>query len=71
VQISDTGTENIKVSPKSRRIDPLTDDWLWQLKNSINTLEGVEEFLDVRFEPAERLLLERTLEKFPLSVTPY
>ncbi|NLE10681.1 MAG: lysine 2,3-aminomutase [Actinobacteria bacterium] len=46
-------------------------DWRWQLRNSITTLEEIEEFLGRSFEPGERVLLSQTIEKFPLSITPY
>lgn len=57
--------------PKPRTPDPLDGDWHQQIGNSIRTLREVEEFLDIDFEPAERVLLEQTMERFPLSVTPY
>ncbi len=58
------------------RFDPSADpdawdDWRWQVRNSARTLEDVEAALGVGFDPAERRLLEQTLERFPLSVTPY
>ncbi len=46
-------------------------DWKWQLKHSIQSIDMFEKLLGIRFEPAERESLERTLEKFPLSITPY
>ncbi|MBN1628197.1 MAG: KamA family radical SAM protein, partial [Thermoleophilia bacterium] len=62
--------------PASRALDELQDDarwrdWRWQLRNSITTLEEIEEFLCRSFEPAERILLSQTIDKFPLSITPY
>lgn len=46
-------------------------DWEWQLKHSIRDITTFEKLLDIRFEPEERSKLEETLEKFPLSITPY
>jgi len=46
-------------------------DWLWQVRHSIRRIDLVEEILDMKFEPEERAELEETLQKFPLSVTPY
>jgi len=46
-------------------------DWHWQLKHAIRTLDTAESLLGVSFAPAERQLLEQTLGRFPLSVTPY
>ena len=46
-------------------------DWRWQLKNSINTIDSVEEILGIKFSDKKRADIEKTIEKFPLSVTPY
>lgn len=46
-------------------------DWKWQLKHSIQDIDTFEKLLDVEFTPEERKTLEETVEKFPLSVTPY
>ncbi len=46
-------------------------DWRWQLRNSFTCLGDVEEALGIEFDAAERVLLEETLQHFPLSVTPY
>ena len=46
-------------------------DWKWQIKNSIIDIAGFEEALGIRFDSKERAKLQATLEKFPLSITPY
>lgn len=46
-------------------------DWRWQEKNLIRDLETFEELTNIKFEPQERIMLEETLEIFPLSITPY
>lgn len=46
-------------------------DWNWQLKHRIRDIDTFEKLLHIRFEPEERKALEETLEKFPLSITPY
>lgn len=46
-------------------------DWKWQLKHSIRDIATFEKLLDVEFTPNERKALLETVEKFPLSVTPY
>ena len=46
-------------------------DWTWQLKHSIRDLDTCEKLLNVQFPPAQRREIERTLEKFPLAITPY
>ncbi|AEH60898.1 lysine 2,3-aminomutase YodO family protein [Methanosalsum zhilinae DSM 4017] len=46
-------------------------NWKWQLKHSIQDIDTFEHLLDIKFPPEERKELEKTLAKFPLSVTPY
>lgn len=46
-------------------------DWRWQLKHAIKSIDTAESLLGIRFAPAERRLLDQTLERFPLSITPY
>lgn len=46
-------------------------DWRWQLRHSIRSLDVLERLLEIKLPPAERAGFERTVEKFPMSVTPY
>ncbi len=46
-------------------------DWKWQLKHTINDIHTFEKLLGINFDVEEREKLKRTLEKFPLSITPY
>lgn len=46
-------------------------DWKWQLKHSIRDIATFEKLLDVAFTAEERVALLETIDKFPLSVTPY
>lgn len=46
-------------------------DWKWQLKHSIRDLDTLEKLLETQLEDQERQSLKQTLDKFPLSVTPY
>jgi len=46
-------------------------DWKWQLKHAIRDVDTFERILDIRFDTEERSRLEQTVEKFPISVTPY
>jgi lysine 2,3-aminomutase len=46
-------------------------DWKWQLKHSIKTIESFERLTGIKFKRGDRQKLEETLEKFPLSITPY
>lgn len=46
-------------------------DWKWQLKHSIKTLDQFEYITGICFEKKERKQLQKTFDKFPLSITPY
>ena len=46
-------------------------DWKWQLKNSIKTIDKFELLTGIKFPEEEKNQLKATLERFPLSVTPY
>ncbi|MBN2016635.1 MAG: lysine 2,3-aminomutase [Candidatus Cloacimonetes bacterium] len=50
---------------------PKWKDWNWQLKHSIRDIETFEKLLGINFESSEKEKLKETLEKFPLSITPY
>ncbi|WP_246542914.1 lysine 2,3-aminomutase [Fusibacter paucivorans] len=46
-------------------------DWRWQLQNRITRIEEVERALDITFDATQKTALTETIEKFPLSITPY
>ncbi|WP_163709622.1 lysine 2,3-aminomutase [Mangrovibacterium lignilyticum] len=46
-------------------------DWKWQLRNTIKTIDQFEFLTGIRFTEDEKENLKETLDKFPLSVTPY
>jgi len=46
-------------------------DWKWQLKHSVKSIERFELLTGIRFEKKERQELKETLNRFPLSITPY
>ncbi len=46
-------------------------DWKWQLKNTIKTTEKFELLTGIEFSKAEKVKLKKTLDRFPLSITPY
>ncbi|WPD21443.1 MAG: lysine 2,3-aminomutase [Candidatus Electrothrix scaldis] len=46
-------------------------DWRWQVKNRIRSLRQLEDFLDLDFGEEKRKNIQQTIEKFPLSITPY
>ncbi len=47
------------------------NDWKWQLKNSISTIEQFEKLTGITFCDKEKEQLKKTMDKFPLSITPY
>lgn len=46
-------------------------DWKWQLSHSIKSLDKFEQLTGILFDEKEREDLQKTFEKFPLSITPY
>lgn len=59
-----------KLSPEGATLAKWKD-WQWQLKHSIRSIETAEKLLGIRFDEEEKRDLGKTLERFPLSVTPY
>ena len=47
------------------------DDWKWQMRHSINSVERFEKVTGVKFSPEKREELEETAKIFPVSITPY
>ena len=46
-------------------------DWKWQVRNTIKNVNDFERVLGITFPDKQRRAYERTLGKFPMSVTPY
>ena len=46
-------------------------DWKWQLKHSIQDIQTFERLTGIQFTEMERLEIQETLARFPLSITPY
>lgn len=46
-------------------------DWRWQLKHSIQKISSFEALTGITFTEDERKQLKETVEKFPISITPY
>jgi len=46
-------------------------DWKWQVRHRIRSLEDVENFLDLELKAETKQQIQTTIEKFPLSITPY
>jgi lysine 2,3-aminomutase len=58
-----------KISPNARVSN--WKDWKWQLKHSIRDIATFEKATGIEFKEREREELEKTIAKFPLSITPY
>jgi lysine 2,3-aminomutase len=46
-------------------------DYKWQMKNAIRSIDAFERFTGITFTVKERKKLEKTIQKFPLCITPY
>ncbi|MCK5216409.1 MAG: lysine 2,3-aminomutase [Methanosarcinales archaeon] len=46
-------------------------DWKWHIKHVIRKISTVEKILNIVYPDEEKLKLQETLNKFPLSITPY
>jgi len=46
-------------------------DWRWQLRHAVRDIAVFEQVLGIRFIHKEREQLQRTIDKFPLKITPY
>ncbi|MBE0644643.1 MAG: KamA family radical SAM protein, partial [Bacteroidetes bacterium] len=46
-------------------------DWRWQLRHAVSDIATFEHLLGVDFTRDERKALQKTIDRFPLSVTPY
>ena len=46
-------------------------DWKWQTKHRIRSLEVFESILNVKLPEEKSLRLRETIDKFPMSITPY
>ncbi|MDD3135184.1 MAG: lysine 2,3-aminomutase [Methanoregula sp.] len=46
-------------------------DWRWQLRHAIRDIATFEQVIGIRFNREEREQLQKTIDKFPLNITPY
>jgi len=47
------------------------EDWKWQIKHSIRDIDTFEKLLGIKFDTETRCGLQKVVDKFPMSVTPY
>ncbi len=65
-----------KIEKFVKRISPIDNkdswyDYKWQLKHAIRDVDSLENALGVNFSLKEKATLSKTIEKFPMSITPY
>jgi lysine 2,3-aminomutase len=46
-------------------------DWRWQIAHSVRSLDDIEVLLNMSLDSEKREQLQKTMGKFPVSVTPY
>ena len=46
-------------------------NWKWHIRHTIKTVDAFECALGIAFSPREKKIYQQTLDKFPMSVTPY
>lgn len=46
-------------------------DWRWQIKHCVHDIDTCEDLLDVQMGKTRRSEFEKTVQKFPMSITPY
>ena len=46
-------------------------NWKWQITHTIKDISTFEKLLEIQFTPEKREILDTTIAKFPLSITPY
>ena len=46
-------------------------DWHWQIGHTIRNIDTVEKILHVTFPPEKRAQIQKTMDSFPMAITPY
>ncbi|GIM27582.1 L-lysine 2,3-aminomutase [Clostridium polyendosporum] len=46
-------------------------DWKWQVRHTVRDIETIEELLDIKIDNQHKKHIKRTIEKFPMAITPY
>lgn len=46
-------------------------DWHWQISHTIRDIDTVEKILHVTFPPEKRAQIQKTMDSFPMAITPY
>jgi lysine 2,3-aminomutase len=71
MQIFTENQQNIarKIESKSEKSNWV--DWKWQVRHTIKTISEFEKLTGITFSEAEKKDLQKTIDHFPLSITPY
>ncbi|MBN1782145.1 lysine 2,3-aminomutase [bacterium] len=46
-------------------------NWQWQQKHTIKSIHDFERLTDIRFSDEQKAMRNKTVQKFPISITPY
>ena len=63
--------EHLNSDITSKHLMEKWTDWHWQLKNTIRKVKTVEKILGITFSDEKRAEIKKTIEKFPMAITPY
>lgn len=68
INITKSKMDDAKFTEKAMR---LWNDWKWQAGHTIKDVNTVEKILGLTFPKEERDKINETIDKFPMSITPY
>ncbi|AGK98548.1 lysine 2,3-aminomutase [Clostridium pasteurianum] len=46
-------------------------DWKWQVRHTVRDIDTLEKLLEIELDIRDKRNIERTIEKFPMAITPY
>ncbi|GAB6283845.1 MAG: lysine 2,3-aminomutase [Methanoregula sp.] len=61
----------IRKTLESEETPEFWKDWRWQLRHAVRDIATFEQVIGIRFNREEREQLQKTIDKFPLNITPY
>jgi len=64
-------TKMIRQTLESEGVPLFWRDWRWHVRHAIRDIATFEQVLGIRFDREKREELQKTIDKFPLSITPY
>lgn len=71
----ETGIAETKLKMDNQRLGDLAyskwTDWKWQVSHCIHDIETIEKILEISFSKEEKVQIQETIDRFPMSVTPY